>query len=470
MDMPTRFSLSKRHKLILGWVLVIGLLGWSGFRMARRLADKPYEDFQAFYLAAEAAQKGNDPYRAGTEMYIYLPMLAAWMAPLSKLTIAQAAWIWFSLTLVATLGSLWLIWRALCHRLLWKPSPGDGILALGITLLIWQTQCRWEFEQGQTDWLTLFALSVAFYFLDNRSPQTLPLRGRVVAENKLTSILNPMIVGLALGFAINIKYLPIVIVLYLAIRQRWVCVGWSIVGTILWGIAPALVYGWDRNLIFLGEGLGGLAKLVGIEIPGQAGYVFPLTYDRSITIPSVWGRVAEAAGLGMMFTAGMTVVSAAVVFAIGWLIYRTHQARLFVDRGGVKEQQTEVPGWVTFEWSFMLVLMIVFSPQSQMRHFFLLLPLVLSAAGLMICGSTLQIRCLALAGLLIGIVGSIGADIFTLFGARETWKYISGMSVCALLLGYLTLMAGFREMKLRYAASRMEADEEIEATTIHLAA
>src|SRR5437899_12015571 len=106
MDMPTRFSLSTRHKLILGWVLVIGLLGWSGFRMARRLAEKPYEDFQAFYLAAEAAQQGKDPYRAGTEMYIYLPMLAAWMAPLSKLTITQAAWVWFGLTLAATLGSL----------------------------------------------------------------------------------------------------------------------------------------------------------------------------------------------------------------------------------------------------------------------------------------------------------------------------------------------------------------------------
>ena len=466
MDMPTRFSFSTRHKLILGWVLVIGLLGWSGFRMVRRLADKPYEDFQAFYLAAEAAQKGNDPYRAGTEMYIYLPMLAAWMAPLSRLTITQAAWVWFGLTLAATLGSLWLVWRALCSRLLWKPSPGDGILALGITLLIWQTQCRWEFEQGQTDWLTLFALSVGFYFLDFGSS-----RDKINGTSTLSSILNPMIVGLALGFAINIKYLPIVMVLYLAIRQRWACVGWSIIGTVLWGIAPALVYGWDRNLIFLGEGLGGLAKLVGIEIPGQAGYVFPLTYDRSITIPSVWGRVAEASGLGMMFTArdDCTLSGAGIHYRLDSFIVLIKPG-FFVDRGGLAEQQTEVRGWVTFEWSFMLVLMIVFSPQSQMRHFFLLLPLVLSTAGLMICGSTLQIRCLALAGLIIGIVGSIGADIFTLFGARETWKYISGMSVCVLLLGYLTLMAGFQEMKLRYAAPRVELDEGDEATTIQLAA
>src|SRR5439155_9977755 len=123
LAMPLPYAVFSRHKLILGWVLIIGLLGWSSFRMARRLADNPYEDFQAFYLAAQAAQTGNDPYRAGTEMYIYLPMLAAWMAPLSKLTITQAAWVWFGLTLATTLGSLWLVWRALCHHLLWKPSP-----------------------------------------------------------------------------------------------------------------------------------------------------------------------------------------------------------------------------------------------------------------------------------------------------------------------------------------------------------
>ena len=43
------------------------------------------------------------------------------------------------------------------------------MLTLGLTLLVWQTQCRWEFEQGQTAWLMLLALSVALYFLD-RSP------------------------------------------------------------------------------------------------------------------------------------------------------------------------------------------------------------------------------------------------------------------------------------------------------------
>lgn len=432
--MLANFKITTRHKLILGWTLVLAMVGWNTFRMSRRLADKPYEDFQAFYLAAEAARTGNDPYRAGTEMYIYLPMLAAWMAPLSKLSITQAAWVWYALSLVGTLGSLWLIWNTARHRLGWNTSPGDGILALGITLLIWQTQCRWEFEQGQTDWLTLAALSIALAALDRF----------------------PVVVGLALGFAINIKYLPIVMVAYLVLRQRWMSVLWSAVGTLFWALAPALVYGWQRNLILLSQGLAGLAKLVGIEVAGQAGYVMPLTYDRSITLPSLWGRVAETIGQGMAFITGMTTLSALVVAGIGWLIYRVHGARLFVQRGGVQEEKPPITGWALFEYCFAMLLMIVFSPQAQMRHFFLLLPLVLTAAGLVVLGSTLQIRILAFAGLIVGVLGSIGADIFTLFGMREVWKYISGASISTLILGYLTLVAGLQEIRQRFHVEAMK--------------
>lgn len=427
--MSNQVSLTPRLKTILGWILVISLLGWSVFRMARRLGEEPYIDFQAFYLAAEAARTGNDPYRAGTEMYIYLPMLAAWMAPLSKLTITQAAWVWFGLTLIGTLGSLCLVWHTLKIRLAWNTVPGDGILALGITLLIWQTQCRWQFEQGQTDWLTLCALSLAFYALDRF----------------------PTIVGLSLGFAINIKYLPIVVVAYLVLRRRWSSVWWTAVGTVLWALAPALVYGWERNLVFLAQGLSGLAKLVGIEIAGQAGYVFPLSYDRSISIPSLWARVAETFGYHLPFIAGMTVLSAVMVLAVGWLIYRAHSAKLFESRGDLGEKQPPISGWVTFEFCLALTLMIVFSPQAQMRHFFLLLPLVLTTAGLLVCGSTLSIRLYALSGLMIGVLGSIGADIFTLFDMRETWKYLSGASISTLILSYLTLIAGLQEVRIRFA-------------------
>jgi hypothetical protein len=423
--MFSQFNLTSRHKMILGWLLVLSMVGWGVFRMSRRLSDEPYIDFQAFYLAAEAARTGDNPYRAGDEVYVYPPMLAAWMAPLSLLNVTQAAWVWFGLTLVGTFGSLYLVWITLKNRLNWKTVPGDGILALGITLLIWQTQCRWEFEQGQTDWLTLCALSIAFAALDRF----------------------PAVVGLALGFAINIKYMPLMVVVYLAIRQRWLAVAWAFVATIFWSMAPALVYGWDKNLLYLSQGLAGLAKIVGIEVAGQAYYVMPLTYDRSITFPSMWARVAQTYGHGMGYIIGMTALTALVVFAIGWIIYRTHHVKLFSGRGGLAEKLPSHRGCVALEFWLTIILMLTFSPQAQMRHFYLLLPMVLTTAGLLVCGSTATIRSLALVGLVVGVCGSIGADIFTLFGMRESWKYISGAAVSTLAMGFLTLAAGFREVQ-----------------------
>jgi hypothetical protein len=433
-----RWSLTSRQQSIIGLALIVGLLGWSTYRMARRLAVEPYIDFQAFYLAADAARTGADPYRAGTEMYIYLPMLAAWMAPLSKLTITQASWIWFGLTVAAMMTCLALVWATLRDRLLntmgsatnsvnlaSNPSSrwGEGsILAIGITLLIWQTQCRWQFEQGQTDWLMLTGICVALYALDR----------------------SPAIVGMALGFAINIKYLPLALVAYLAIRGRWKHVAWCGVGIVTWALLPALVYGWDQNLVFLKQGLAGLGKLVGIQIEGQAGAVFPLTYDRSITIPSMWARVAETYGQSMIFVAGMTAITGLIVAAVAWIVYRQYGARLFAGRGGAWESREPVRRWVFLEYLCMMVVMVLFSPQAQMRHYFLLLPMVLTTSTLAIAGRTQMVRGLAVAALVVGVIGSIGADLLTPFGHRETWKYLSGAALSTLTMSILTLAAGLR--------------------------
>jgi len=446
--MLSKFALTSRHKMILGLILVATMLGWGVFRMSRRLSDEPYIDFKAFYLAAEAARLGNNPYRAGDEVYVYPPMLASLMSPLSLLNMTQAAWVWFGLTVVGTFGAVWLVWRTLKNRLNWKTEPGDFVLALGITMLIWQTQCRWQFEQGQTDWLTLCALSIAFAALDRF----------------------PAVVGLALGFAINIKYMPVLVVGYLAFRRRWAAVLWSMVGVVVWALLPALVYGWSNNLLYLSQGLAGLGKLFGVVIPEQAYYIFPLTYDRSITFPSAWARIAEARGLGSVFIVGMTALTALTVVAIGCIIYRTHQIRLWNGRGGLAETQPVNRGSVAIEFWLTIVLMLVFSFQAQMRHFYLLLPLVLMTSGLLVCGSTRRIRALAMTGLVVGVIGSIGADIFSLFGIRETWKFYSGAAFSTVILGFLTLTAGLQELQNRLQTGASSTNKLSESGPTLLAA
>jgi hypothetical protein len=147
----------------------------------------------------------------------------------------------------------------------------------------------------------------------------------------------------------------------------------------------------------------------------------------------------------MLFVAGMTVVTGLFVAIVAWVLYRQHGARLFLGRGGAWESREPVRSWVFLEYLCMMVVMVLFSPQAQMRHYFLLLPMVLTTSALAICGRTSLVRGLAIAALIVGVVGSIGADLLTPFGHRETWKYLSGAALSTLIMSFLTLAAGLRE-------------------------
>src|SRR6266446_5163007 len=96
----------------------------------------------------------------------------------------------------------------------------------------------------------------------------------------------PISAGLLLGFAVNVKYVPLLFVAWLAVRRRWAAAGAAVGGIVLWAILPAAVYGWDRNLDYLGRATAGLGKLVGVHVEGQPGMVFPLEYEYSVSIPS----------------------------------------------------------------------------------------------------------------------------------------------------------------------------------------
>jgi hypothetical protein len=422
--MPFPISLTPRQRAAIGFLLIIIVLGWISFRMYRRLSDKPYVDFDAFYLAADAARTGADPYRAGTEMYIYPPMLAAWMSPLSNLTEIQAAWIWYGLSVMAMVGSLFLVWRTITQRFGFNLSVNDFLLTVGLTLLIWNPQVRWEFEQGQTDWLMLIGIAIALAYLDRSS----------------------LIVGLALGFAMNVKYLPLAFLVYFLIRRRWGHFIWSLIGTIVWGLLPSLVYGWEKNLVYLEHGLAGLGKLIGIQIEGQAGYVFPLTYDRSVTVPSAFARWAEQAGLGLPFIAGMSCAAALIICLIGAAMYRYHGIPLFQNRAGQSETTGMNASVASLEFLIIIALMLTFSPQAMLRHFFLVLPLVLTAVTMAWQGTSAVSRWSLWAALVLAVIGTVGADLVTPFGWREVWKACSTLSLGMLTLALVTLSAGLAHL------------------------
>lgn len=441
----------RRQSLI--WVLsmlvIVGLFGWFTFRMTRRLAVEPYVDFHAFYLAADAARTGLDPYRVGTEMYIYPPMLAAWMTPITALTEIQAAWWWYALTVVGTITSLSLVWLAVSKQLQLPLTLSALAAAMAVTVLDWSTQIRWELEQGQTDWLML-----------------LPLCIMLLSMNRV-----PWLAGLMLGFAINIKYLPLAFLLYFAVRRRWNLLGWSLLGIVMWALMPAFIYGWDRNLTFLGQGFAGLAKIVGVQIEGQAGYVFPLTYDRSVTIPSMLARMAGESSNTMVLVALGTLSLACLCMLVMWRMFRENGVSLFVGRGGRAEKEPRLHGISLLEVTLLFALMIAFSPQAMMRHYYLVLPVVMVAATLALGAASRSARVYAVLALLVGVLGSIGADVWQLWGAREAWKFYSGMAYCTVVMACLTLHASLLHLrKIRAVAKPQRVETPAIATECLLTA
>ncbi|QEL13757.1 glycosyltransferase family 87 protein [Limnoglobus roseus] len=407
--MPTRY-----HRMA-GLFLALAVLGWVSFRMTRRLAEEPYVDFRAFYDAATAVNTNADIYRAGAEMYIYPPMLAAWMSPLARLPILTAGWVWYALAVITTVVALRGWWRLVEKR--FALPPGGFAPALGAAVACWIEQVRREAETGQCDWLLLGALVLAAVTLDRR----------------------PIVAGVLLGFAVNVKYVPIVFVVWLLIRRRWTAAIAAIGATVLWAVLPALVLGWDRNLDYLLRATAGLGKLLGIHVEGQPGLVYPLEYEYSVSVPSGAARVGKLLGVGRVLVVPIVGLVAAGCLLIARRLYRRHGFGLFVRR------PTDPPGLDVLEWTGLLVAMLAFSPQTQNRHLFLLLPMVLLATGFL----THRVEMTrSLVALVIGVLGTalIGDAVAIKEQGAVNWGFFGGGGLAILAMFLILLDAGLRQL------------------------
>jgi len=396
--------------------------------MVRRLAVEPYCDFRTFYDAAHAAVTGGDIYKVAGQTYVYPPMLAGWMTPLSDLSILDASWIWFGLSLVVTLASLRAWWSAAATG--FRLSSGGFIAALGPALLLWIEQVRREFETGQCDWLMLAPIVL----------------GAVIVVRR------PILAGLLLGFAIHIKYLPLLVVVWMVVRRRWTAAAASVVGVVLWALLPAFVYGWDLNLDYLGRAAAGLGKLVGIIKEGQPGTVYPLEYDYSVSVPSGFARVAARFGYGHREAFAACGVLAIVVLAAAVWIYRRNGWSIV--RGSslrFRESEADRRGLMILEYSGLLAVMLAFSPQTQNRHLFLFLPVILLGTAFLV-DDLQRVRVgIALAAATLGT--ALLGNAANVAAGNLNWGYVGGGGLAVLVAGLLLLDAGLRRLNAVAAES-----------------
>ncbi len=419
-----------------GWFLITAMVGWFVFRTVACIAEEPHVDFQAFYHAGWAVVTGQDIFRAGEEMYIYPPMLAAWFSPLARLPLRLAAWLWLGLALGVTLVTVRWVWSLVCDRLALSDVRRAWPLGVGLAFLLWNNPIRWEFEGGQCDWLLLATMLLALAALDRA----------------------PWITGLALGFAINIKYLALALVVYLVFRLRWRAVAWTLAGTLGWALAPALVLGWNTNLQYLAGATAGLGKLIGWHVQHTPGQLFPITYDRSISLPSGAARLVEHGRLGGGTFAAIVAAEALLAALAGWAIYRRWRLPLF---GGTEriaealETSGPLPGQANgrqtvllLEWLGAMTLMLAFSPQTSVRHLYLQVPVILLGVALVMGAATQRPRWLAALALAVGCLG-VAIPSGPPVPNQVDWRFIGGRAASFLTMYLLLLAASLANVRAR---------------------
>ena len=350
---------------LLSWALV-GVLAAVGtyfvLRAWRGLPDDANPsrgDFEHFYHAARAAAAGEDIYQSHSKGYIYPPLLATVLRPLAVLDLRPAQMVWAGVNLLTLAGIVLLTLRE-CRRRL--GMPGDRltlVVVTALTVAIGFEPLRQEIEEGQTDTLVCLGMVLAMVWVERW----------------------PVLTGLALGFAANIKYQALIVLPYLLIRRRFVAAISTALGVLGFALVPAIVLGWEKNLDGLARSVAGVARLLGIRETGDGlGRAVPthdIRWEKSVSITSGLAKmlgpdVSDAFAFAGAGAAGL------MILGVLWGVRAVGTRHLIkTPRGG--PMLDLLP-----HWGGLLLAVLMFSPQTTVRHMMLALPAFVIAAWLVV--------------------------------------------------------------------------------------
>jgi len=412
------------------WAGLIAIFVWLVTRVWRESARLKGGDFRHFYWAAEAMREGEDPYAAGLVGYIYPPFYAWVIQPLVSLGQigAERAWGWISLGLVAV--SLWLAFRIVSERLRGPRDPLTVAFVILAGALLSISQFREEIEQGQTDTIVLAAFAASLYFLDRF----------------------PLVSGLALAVASQVKHQAILPVAYCLVRGRVKPLLGFVIAALMLAVLPMTTMGIDRWQHAMGRAYGYVSTVATGAEPQEGDRLHPITWEMSISIPSAVARMLETdEGVPTLPLMAIVGVIAGAVFALTWWIYRMQGVPMFAGRWGV-DAESKRPGVVLIEWCGLFVALLAFSPQAMNRHGFILLFVNIFVAHLLFVPKRGVSRWPLIVGVVlyqIGMLlppGTIGRETSFLW-----WRPVSGESWCMLALWLGLVWTGLSAVKSPYA-------------------
>lgn len=415
--------------VLIGAIFLVWLL-----KIAYSSGSKPDRDFFDFYYAAVAARSGENIYTSGDSGYIYPPLLAILLVPLSRIAPVAASHLWSVILAILLPIAAILSAGEAARRVGIRLFRLDTFALAAVSVILIGMTWRSEFFWGNSNLLVIIPVIIALRVLDRM----------------------PVTAGLWLAFAVNIKYLPIVFLPYLLVRRRWRAAAAMTFGTVGFALLPALYLGWDRNIQYLRVAFLGFEKMTGAAIAeGSAANINALAANYSLSITSTAARFAERFSWpsGAMLLA--VAVAAAAMLALGWGMYRAHGFALFSGRNADSDAAAPASRLlVGLEWSGLMTAALLFSPQTSLRHLNMLLPTCAFAPALLMRVGT-KARCLLAAGLIVLALGA--TSIPGIPGWRndiESWTELGGRAFCITCMYFALLYAGLqRAAELEPAAS-----------------
>lgn len=384
-------------------------------------------DFVHFFLAAEAAARGEDVYASYTGGYVYPPLLAAVLMPLVPMGIDDAAVVWYwgnaAAIFAAGVGAAWLIRR----RVLGEQDPAvldvGVLIAVGVGFELLKKQAAF----AQTDGLVMIGLASLL-------PGVMKRRA---------SVLDCVIAAVGMGLAVNIKFTAAAMLPYLLLTRRWGLAAGSALGVVGVALSTAGVFGWETNLRYLTIAGAGLLHVIGVETIDTGGFdPYPVAWINSVSVTSGLARVGRGAML-----IGAPLVFLAWIGAAWWQYRRAGLSlvgRVWRGAAGVPEAVMARVGLT--EWISVLCAVMVFSPQTTKRHVFPLLIGVVYAG--MVAVSRVDGRTRAW---MIGALAVLGCGLFLPPGSMEeaerAWQWVGGVGWCVLGFGVMQ-SAGLVERRI----------------------
>jgi hypothetical protein len=222
----------------------------------------------------------------------------------------------------------------------------------------------------------------------------------------------------------------------------------------VFALLPAVMLGWREDVRDFGVAAAGLLRLFGVNVHNaEAAGIEDLSTDWSISIPSAMGRLvgpADAHSVGLALAALVAAASGMMIVTM----YRRAAIPLLEWADAAKQHEEPWRMLVLVEWAVLIALTLVFSPQTNARHFFLVLLVNSAAAGLLLHPkASRQARLATGIGMLIlwaGVTLPPGGERFSNW--LHLWRAVAGPSWCLLAMVLLLLWGALRETHLKEPA------------------